>query len=264
VAALVPALGKVTDCGKTKSAADLRSVVISFVTRFSFERLEYEPESLQAMSDFIHAMAEVDLTDVDMMLSRRDRPHYELPAPVITAYRNQHGELVFDDAILEYPIGFSVAVYPDLKRPPSTTPILWTRDLDRYVTFDRPYDGYVAFLDGHVEYLEGKPDVPNVRLETLLGPQGGASHALRILRHVPEDFDALELEPLPVRFHQELSKPDWRRVRMGLVVLSPGLLAGLLVFWVNKKRGWARVGVGGLAFVIVEFALFFLIPLQFL
>ena len=259
--AFIPMFGRVHSCGKTRDASNLRSLSICHAIRYDREA-EYKPDSLQTMEDFLRSMAEVDLTDTDIFLNRMDRPYFGTELLPISAYRNNANEVVFDDTILDYPMGFSLAVYPDLDRPVSTTPILWTRDLERYATFDHAYGGYVAFLDGHVEYLEGVPNEPDPRLEALFGVQGEVSQAVRALRHVPDDFAALGLDPLPVRFYQEQAKTDWRPFRMLLVILSPGLLAGLLVFLVNKKSGWARWRTAGLAFVIVEIVVLFVMPLH--
>lgn len=258
----IPMFGRVNHCSKNKVSANLRSLSIGHAIRFAEDRRHYDPDTMSSMKGFLYSMAVVDFTDTGIILNDKDRFHFKSEPPAIFAYRNDANELIFDDRILDYPMGFSIAVYPDMARSTSMTPILWTRDLDRYASFDQPYGGHVAFLDGHVEFLAGVPNEPNPRLEALFGPQGESSHALRILRHVPEGFAALELAPLPVRYHQELSKPDWRRLRMGLVVLSPGLLAGLLVFLVSKRSGWARLRTAGLAFVIVQIAVVVLIPIR--
>lgn len=114
LAVLVPSLGRVHDCSKSKVAADLRSVAISMVVRYMTPNRVYEPETLKSMQDFLYAMAEVDLSDSWILFNSLDHRYFEKQASPIFAYYNDADELVFDSSIMDYPIGFSVAVYPHL------------------------------------------------------------------------------------------------------------------------------------------------------
>lgn len=240
-AILIPALGKVPDCGKSKAAADLRSVAISMVVRYTSPNRIYEPEALKSMEDFLYALAEVDLSDSWILFNSLDRRYFEKQAPPIFAYFNDSNELVFDSNIMDYPIGFSVAVYPDLNRPAATTPIIWTRDLDRFAEFDQAVGGYVAYLDGHVESF-GRTKMGSAdRLAVIFGPESEYSKALRVLSHEPQSWKALDIDPLPIREFRERDKTDWSRLWKLLAMIASAVIVVVGMVWVIRRMCCGQV-----------------------
>ena len=107
---------------------------------------------------------------------------------------------VFIPSILNFPIGVSFAIYDDTFSSLSTRPLVWTRGLHRYAEFDQNYAGYVAYLDGHVRYFDGRPDSHDQDLVYTFSEASGFSNAIRILEHVPDEWADKKLEPLPIRY----------------------------------------------------------------
>jgi|GEM_PF-3416843 len=61
---------------------------------------------------------------------------FEGVPPTVFGYLNGQNEQIFLQEILDFPIGFSFAVYQDPIANASTKPLLWTRGLHRYNLLD--------------------------------------------------------------------------------------------------------------------------------
>lgn len=235
LALLIPALGKVPDCGKSKAAADLRSVAISMVVRYTSPNRVYEPEKLKSMQDFLYAMAEVDLSDSWILFNTLDRRYFDKQVPATFAYFNEDKELVFDYSIMDYPIGFSVAVYPDFNRPAARTPIIWTRDLERFAEFDQAVGGHIVYLDGHVESFGRTKKGSSDRLAVIFGPESEYSKALRVLSHEPQSWKARSIDPLPIRETRERDKTDWSHLWKLLAMIGSASIVVVGMTWILRR-----------------------------
>ncbi|MBC2604232.1 hypothetical protein [Puniceicoccus vermicola] len=213
------------------SASDLRQIAITFVIRYSSDENAYKPEDLQTMPDLLRELAAADLKDAFLFLSREDLEHIDRTPPRIIAplpAENQTTIELFPE-LLEFPIAFSVAIYPDLHREASKTPLFWTRGLHRFHSFNRPYGGHIAFLDGHIQYFEGDADSPNEELEYYFGPESPFTDALRILEHDPEGWASRDLGPLPVRVAAALlSDKRTQKIKFYLWRLVPCAVVGAI------------------------------------
>ncbi|WP_269526634.1 hypothetical protein [Coraliomargarita parva] len=203
------------------------------------------------MEAFLYELAQVELFDAVLFHCYPDELNFKARAPEITAYRSDAGKLVFESEILNYPIAYSVAVYPDLNQPASMTPLLWTRGLHHYASFDRPYAGHIAFLDGHIIHVEGTPGSPDPELSDYFGPNSEFSKAIRILEHEPEGWSEEPLAPLPIRYDAEFSPSFVDKYGFLLFIFGPGLIAGVLVMALPKPSKWQRIRSGLIAFALV-------------
>jgi hypothetical protein len=237
-----------------KTSSDMKQVTLAFLNyAHSKGRVNYRPDDLLSMEDLIKVLAKrADLTDAGLFINYSDAAYFESPAPRATALSARHGEYEFKPEILNFPIGYSIAIYPDLNGPSTMTPLLWTRGLQNYETFDAPYSGHVAFLDGHTEYFYGKPGMHDPRLEELFSDDSVFGRAVRILEHEPEGWAGEQnLAPLPVRYY-ESTKPSWQqRYGFWILHLAPATFAAFLVFLLPKSSLQQRLLSATKAFVVV-------------
>lgn len=255
---LSPATVKMT-AHKAQISSHMRMVAIAFNTyTISGARIRYHPEHYENMASFLKVFTSVDLFEADIFLSPYDLKHAKAEPPEIIGFRSDSGKSVFVPDILEFPIAYSFGVYPDLDRPASTTPLLWTRGLHNYKSFGAPYGGHITFLDGHVEYFEGQPGQHDQELEKIFGLDSEFSKAIRILEHDPEGWTDKALAPLPLRYTERL--PSWkaRRSNTLLVIFVPALFAAFLVGLLPKILFRDRIWSALIAFCIVLIATFIL------
>ena len=245
---------------KAKISSDMRSVAVSFATyAYSGGRIKYDPEKYKEMRDLLEMFAKVDLFHASHFLSPYDLKHIDAEPPEEIAYRTESGEIVFLPEILNFPIAYSFAVYPDLDSPSSTTPLFWTRGLHNYETFKKPYGGHVAFLDGHVMYYGGEPGQHDPELEKIFGPGSEFSRTIRIIEHEPEDWREQNLEPLPVRYTESLPSKHKRVSNSFFILLAPAALAAVLVGLLPKPTIRQRLWSAFVAFGIVLIATLILV-----
>lgn len=218
---------------KSRTASDLRSIVVSFATRYySNPNKQFDPAQHQDMEGFLKDIAKVEFINSEALYNYADEAHFESKPPKSIGHlrnKNDWSSFELDPEILNFPIGFNVAVYPHLDFPTSETPILWTRGLHRYNEFEAYYGGHVAYLDGHVQFYSGGPDGPEPELEELFGPDSIYSQALHILEHEPETWKQRALPPLPVRvetYRPVISK--WKQCFELFKYLIPSFLIGLI------------------------------------
>lgn len=213
------------------SASNLKQVALAFLVRYTSARNAYDPEVLQTMPDLLRELAKADLRDAGVFLSRADLEHIDLTPPRIIAQPAELNQTKVEllPEFLQFPIAFSAAVYPDLNRMATQTPLFWTRDLHRYVSFDRPYGGHIVFLDGHVQYFHGTPDAHSEELQFFFGPESPFAHTLRTLEHEPEAWTSRKIAPLPVRVEADrLSAKRNQKIGFLLWVLAPGAIIGAI------------------------------------
>lgn len=134
------------------------------------------------------------------------------------------------------------------------TPIFWTRRLHQYEEFDAPYSGYVALLDGHVEYVESKPNKTDSRIIEIFGPNSEYSKAIRILEHVPPSWTDKELAPLPIRYKQSQRPRHKGILGLSIELFGPPLIAAALVAILPKPYFGERLKSAFIAFAIVLIA----------
>jgi len=238
----------------------MRMVAIAFNTyTTSGARLRYHPEKYEDMASFLKIFTTVDLFEASIFLSPYDLKHTKAEPPKIIGSLSDSGESVFVPDILEFPIAYSFGVYPDLDRAASKTPLLWTRGLHNYKSFDAPYGGHVAFLDGHVRYFEGQPEQHNPELEEIFGPDSEFSKAIRILEHDPVGWTDKNLAPLPVRYMESLSSWQARKRNPFWIIFAPALIAAFLVGLLPKILFRDRIKSAFVAFCIVLIATFLLL-----
>lgn len=250
---------------QVKAASNMRQVILAFnVYVYSGARVRYAPDSLQSMEDFIRILAEKsDLTYADLFLSYHDSRHFEDRTPAVTGTRDREGNFEFKPGIMEFPIAFSVAVYPELPELSTKTPLLWTRDLHNYKNFEEPYSGHIGFLDGHVIYYEGEPGKPNPELEAIFGAESEFSKAIRILTHNPEGWSKKPLAPLPVRYSQA-TRVTLAQKTMGIAAFcAPALIAAFLVGLLPKPTIGKRILDASIAFGLVLIATLLFVPAVF-
>lgn len=242
-----------------RTASDLRTVAVCFATYLMIgESEEYRPDDFREMEDLLCILAqEVELTATSVLINFADAEHIDGRLPETLGAPNESGQIEFQPEILNFPIGISFSVYPDLDSPVATTPILWTRGLHRFEEFDAPYCGHVAFLDGHVTYFEGKPGEPNEQLQEIFGPESEYSEALRILEHVPPHWKEKGLNPLPVRYaiNREPSA-----LAVIALIFGPASIAAALVAMLPQIRIRDRIFRASITFAGILILTLILIP----
>lgn len=167
-AILIPAVGKVREvANKTKSAANIRSIAISYATYSTSggraRALNSAKLTDAGFTDDIFGVGsflakQVDLTDASIWIIGSDPAvaDYTATLPAVVGFRNSDNVYtVSDDWVNGVPIGYDFAIGISGNAPTSTTPLTWTRGMDvRTGTWGRntPWGlgGHIAFLDGHV------------------------------------------------------------------------------------------------------------------
>jgi prepilin-type processing-associated H-X9-DG protein len=243
-----------TKAQQARDASNLRQVVLAFhVYTTSGARVRYNPDTLQDMESILQMFVQAELFDAPVYLTEYDLKYAKSKPPKITGSRNEDGEVIFQPDILNFPIFFSFAVYPDLggDRPASMTPLLWTRGLHRYESFEEPYGGHVAYLDGHVRYFEGEPGKHDPELERIFGEDSVSSKTVRIVEHEPEEWSKDPVKPLPIRYKEALSTKYSEVGRMLRITCLPALVAAILVGLVPKPSIGKRILDASIAFGIV-------------
>ncbi|MGJ8649849.1 MAG: hypothetical protein ACSHX4_05775 [Opitutaceae bacterium] len=236
-----------------KASSNMRSISIVFATQQTETDVGYDAEEFLTMKDFLKLMAAWDLTDSRVFFSHIEYPEFKNDTPPVIITPKQEGtppEINSD--ILKFPIGYSIAVYPDPNEmPTSLTPLLWTRGLHKFQEFDKPYSGHIAFLDGHVNYFEGEPGNQDPDLIKVFEEGSPYSSAIRILEHVPDDW--VETAPLPIRYREGARIPFFARYGALFFLFIPPLLSGFLAI-IFKRTGtpfYQRVISGAKTFTIV-------------
>lgn len=231
----------------------MRSLSIVFAVQQTESDVEYDAAAFQTMQDFLQAMALWDLTDSSVFFSHIEYPEFKSNPPTLITTPKQEGTpSQINPEILKFPIGYSIAVYPDPNiMPTSMTPLLWTRGLHKFQEFDQPYSGHIAFLDAHVEYFEGEPGNHDPYLIKVFEEGSPYSSAIRILEHVPDDW--VETASLPVRYREGAKVPFLERYNGLFAFFLPALFGGFFAI-ILKEKGTSfsqRVISGGKVFTII-------------
>lgn len=228
---------------------------------YSRGRTSYRPDELQSMEDLIWVLAsKSDLTYAELFINFSDAGYFKRSLPPTTALLLRPGEYEFQPEIMDFPIGFSFAIYPDLKGPATMTPLLWTRGLQNYETFNAPYSGHVAFLDGHIEYFQGEPGEHDPTLVKLFGRNSEFSKTIRILEHEPENWSTEPLTPLPVRYAKSSQPKPFQTLGVVAAFCSPAVIAAFLVALLPKPTLRQRLWSALIAFGLVLIATLILVP----
>ncbi len=169
-AILIPAVGKVREvANKTKSSSNIRSIAVSYATYSTsggkVRTLNAAKLSSAGFSDDIYGVGsflakQVDLTDATIWIIGSDPAvaDYSSELPAVVGFRDDRN--IYTDSplwITGVPVGYDFAIGVSGNAPTSTTPLLWTRGLDRGTGTwgkDTPWGlgGHIAFLDGHVQF----------------------------------------------------------------------------------------------------------------
>lgn len=243
--------------------SNMRQIAFAFaVTIHENPDTQFNPDRTQTMEDFLLLMARVQLIDSSVFFNYTEFQEFESTPPRIIGQYPKEGEApALHPEILKYPIGFSVAVYPKpLELPASMTPLLWSRDLHLFREFNAPYCGFVAYLDGHVEFYEGTPDKPDPELLELFSETAPSADAVRILKHIPNGWT--EAAPLPVRFAFMTKETFVEKHSLIIFISIPAIICGLLArIFSNRNRSRSQRILAGVAvFLIVLFLAAILVP----
>lgn len=236
-----------------RTASNMRYICVVFATQQTETDVKYNAEEFQAMEDFLKLMAVWDLTDTRVFFSHIEYPNFknDPPAEIILPKQDGTSSLI-NPEILNFPIGYSIAVYPNPNEmPTSLTPLLWTRGLHEFQEFDAPYSGHIAYLDGHVNYFEGKPGNHDPDLIRVFEEGSPYSSANRILEHVPVDW--VETDPLPIHYRKGARVPIFARYNGLFSFFLPALLGGFFAI-ILKSKGtslYQRLMSGAKVFTIV-------------
>ncbi|MEN8662300.1 MAG: pilus assembly FimT family protein [Lentimonas sp.] len=169
-AILIPAVGKVREvANKTKSSSNIRSIAISYATYSTsggkVRTLNSAKLTNAGFGNDIYGVGsflakQVDLTDAAIWIIGSDPAvaDYSSDLPAVVGFRDDSN--IYDDSPLwvnGVPVGYDFAIGVSGNAPTSTTPLLWTRGLDRSSGTwgkDTPWGlgGHIAFLDGHVQF----------------------------------------------------------------------------------------------------------------
>ncbi|MGJ8654145.1 MAG: hypothetical protein ACSHX8_12805 [Opitutaceae bacterium] len=227
----------------------MRSTAVAFATQYSTPRKTYTPDQLQSVQGFLHIMIDVGLIDSSVFFSYLDSNDFAEAPPSTISDSNNPTKL--NEEILNFPIGYTFAVYPDLSGPTSMTPLLWTRGLHRFREFKEPYGGLIAFMDGHVQYYS---DDDESELAALFESPGPASTAIRLLEHVPEDW--VETAPLPVQMEAAKKNTFADYFWPLLIYFGPALIGGFLITISSNREypRYRRILRGAVAFTIILLA----------
>lgn len=169
-AILIPAVGKVREvANKTKSSSNIRSIAVSYATYSTsggkVRTLNSAKLTGAGFGDDIYGVGsflakQVDLVDATIWIIGSDPAvaDYTAELPAVVGFRDNSN--VYQDAsewTSGVPVGYDFAIGVSGNAPTSTTPLLWTRGLDRSSGTwgkDTPWGlgGHIAFLDGHVQF----------------------------------------------------------------------------------------------------------------
>lgn len=235
-------------CVKSKAqrvlaSSNLRQVAIALNTLYFTQARVYNQTQLVDMQTVLTELARIGFNDSSVILSPLDLDEIEAKPPRAFAHHSKETtQTVFESAIFDFPIAFSMAIYPDpiSELPASQTPLLWTRGLHNYESFDSEYGGHVAFLDGHVVYFEGSPKMHDPDLVAVFDPNGTYGKAIRVLEHEPTLWSDSSIQPLPVRYSKQVN-PPYRHARQVAYALTFPLILGLAAACFPgtiKKRLW--------------------------
>lgn len=248
---------------QAKMASNMRQIAVAFnAYAFSGGRTRYDPENYVDMEALLKVYTEVDFNDASIFLSSYDLKYAKEKAPHVIGYTLDSGQAEFVPDILEFPIAYSFAVYPDLgaDRLSTMTPLLWTRGLQNYESFEAPYGGHVAFLDGHVTYYSGEPGKHDPKLVELFGPGSEFSKAVRIIEHEPEGWTEEKPAPLPVRIAESNKPNPFATVVAITATCTPAAIAAFLVALLPKPTIRERLWSALIAFGLVLIATLVLMP----
>ncbi|MGJ8639507.1 MAG: hypothetical protein ACSHYA_08945 [Opitutaceae bacterium] len=207
-----------------KQSSNMRTIAVVFATRYYSPNATYQYENLKTIEDFLTLMAKMDLRDSDVFFNQLELSEFKDDPPkwIGDSVRDRNPPRI-DKDLLDFPIGYTIAVYSDLDGSTSQTPLLWTRGLHQYAQFDKPFGGHVVYMDGHVTHFHGDQGGVDPKLEELFGENGIVHKAARLIEHVPENWNT-EV-PLPVRLEQQKRTNHFKEI---LVWFSPAILGGLL------------------------------------
>ena len=243
---------------QVRESSNMRSTVIAFATQYPNPKRDYAEEQLQTVQDFLLVMTDVGLVESSVFFNYLDSNNFaKAPPSTISDLSDSNIPPKLNEAILNYPIGCTFAVYPDLSGPTSMTPLLWTRGLHRFREFKKPYGGHIAFMDGHVTYY---PDYDEPELAAIFEAPGPASTAIRLLEHVPESW--VETAPLPVRMEAAKRRKFVDYVAPLLIFFGPASLGGFLITITSNREYplYRRLLRGAVAFTIILFVTAILFP----
>lgn len=174
-AILVPAVGKaLRSARRTQAGSNLRQIAISYATYAAETGL---PRSITATSvyDWALTLAKSGGVNEAVLYYNGDDPLVAADAathPRMVAYNDGSGNWSLNPDFDGFPLSVTVASGLQPGSDPSTTPVAWTRGLQADGTWagasgaePSPWNGdggFVAFLDGHVEwYADLKGDDGN-------------------------------------------------------------------------------------------------------
>jgi len=214
----------------------MRSISIVFAIQQTETDAAYDAAEFQTMEDFLKLMVLWDLTDSRIFFSHIEYPEFKNdPPPVTITPQQKVMPPQINPEMLEFPIGYSIAIYPaPNEMPPSLTPLLWTRGLHHFKEFDEPYSGHIAFLDASVLYFKGEPGNHDPALIKIFEENSPYTSAISILEHVPDDW--VETTPLPIRYREGSRVPFLARYYGLFSFILPGLFSGFLAV-IFKRTG---------------------------
>lgn len=243
-----------------RESSNMRMVAVTFATRYSMPNATYNPDRFQTIDDFLILMAKMDFIDSSAFFNQLELQEFEdsPPKTIGTSIRDPNGVNI-DPKFLDFPFGYSIAIYPDLNGPTSKTPLLWTRGLHRFTEFREPYCGFVAYMDGHIQYYFGDSDYTDSELEDVFGRDGPISNALRILEHVPNTWQPQA--PLPIRLDYPIKRSVMEQLKPFVFLLGPALIGGLMFgFTSSKEYIYQKVIRGAAVFTIIFFLTAMFVP----
>ena len=205
--------------------------------------------------------------DSELILNSFEVDSKHLPKPPRSfAHITKNNTRQINPSIFNYPISFSVAIYPNLDRPASSTPLMWTRGLQHFRSFEKPYLGHIGFLDGHVETFAGKPEAHDPKLEQLFpSPDSRPSGAIRVLEFVPNQSNTSRAHALPTRLPEVIKEREakWHRHNQIKGIIShllPALLGGLLAGCLKKGTKAEKLSSAATVAFIIWLLTLLLIP----
>lgn len=164
---LVPTAGHMMEkARRTKAANNLRQVAIAYAST----QIDDSFNTVQTKSyhTFIRKLSEqTHLNDPRIWIQSDD--------PKVIKRQETIPASLYDSKLEEFPISISVASFIPPHAPASTTPIAWTRGLLPNGYWDAENGvygikgGFIAFLDGHVQWFDNIAEEPHLLLK--LGTQ---------------------------------------------------------------------------------------------
>lgn len=160
IAITIPAASKALDSAKRSLAANnLRQIAIAYMLYTSTEN---QPIKAKNLYEWTRLFAEsTDLNDAHLWYIKDD-PLVQMASDslpdLILLPPNLHQERKLNPDFAKTPLSLCIAANLPLESSPSTTPLAWTRGLQKNGRWapDSPYKGkggHIVFLDGHVKWF---------------------------------------------------------------------------------------------------------------